>query len=358
MLTEHRTLTQYLIAQRRRHPGATGDLNALILDVALACKAISRLVAGGAIHGATHYVEGLNVQGERQRRLDLLSHDIFLRTNEWGGRVAGMVSEELAEPCVLPAGNPRGKYLLLFDPLDGSSISDLDFTVGSIFSILRAPRPGEDPAAEDFLQPGSRQVCAGYALYGPATMFVLTVGAGVQGFTLDPGLGEFLLTHPDMRIPDATSDFAINASNRRFWEPAVKLYVDECVAGRDGPRGRDFYLRWMGCMVAEAHRILVRGGVYLYPRDARQPPAAGRLRLLYEINPIAFIVEQAGGLATNGSARLLELVPTGIHQRAGCIFGAREEVERLVRYHAEHNLGEYDSPLFGTRGLFRNPGRS
>ena len=356
MLTEHRTLTQFLIEQRRRYPTATGDLNALILDVALASKAISQLVARGGLSGATGYVDSVNIQGEQQRKLDILTHDIFIRANEWGGRLAGMVSEELGDIYRIPARYPKGKYLLLFDPLDGSAISDLNFSVGSIFSILRAPRPGEDATLEDFLQPGTTQVCAGYAIYGPATMFILTVGTGVHGFTLDPELGEFLLTHPDIQIPPTTSDFAINASNRRFWEPAVKLYVDECVAGQDGARGRDFSLRWMGCMVAEAHRILMRGGVYLYPRDTRQPPKAGRLRLLYENNPIAFIVEQAGGLASTGSDRVLDLVPTGIHQRTGFIFGAQEEVERINRYHRDHNQREYDSPLFGTRGLFRNPG--
>lgn len=358
MLTEHRTLTQFLIEQRRRYPTATGDLNAVILDVALACKAISQLVARGALSGATGYVDSINVQGEQQRKLDIETHDIFIRASEWGGRLAGMVSEELEGAYRIPARYPKGKYLLLFDPLDGSAISDLNFSVGSIFSILRAARPGEDASQEDFLQPGTRQVCAGYAIYGPATMFVLTVGTGVHGFTLDPELGEFLLTHPDIRIPPNTSDFAINASNRRFWEPAVKLYVDECVAGQDGPRGRDFSLRWMGCMVAEAHRILMRGGVYLYPRDTRQPATGGRLRLLYEINPVAFIVEQAGGLASTGSRRLLDMVPTDIHQRTGFIFGAREEVERIDRYHRDHNQREYDSPLFGTRGLFRKPGHS
>jgi fructose-1,6-bisphosphatase I/sedoheptulose-1,7-bisphosphatase len=358
MLTEQRTLTQFLIEQRRRYPTATGDLNALILDVALACKAISQLVARGALSGATGYLDSVNVQGEQQRKLDLLTHDIFIRANEWGGRTAGLVSEELEDVYRIPERYPKGKYLLLFDPLDGSAISDLNFSIGSIFSILRAPRPGTDAGAPDFLQPGTKQVCAGYAIYGPATMFILTVGTGVQGFTLDPELGEFLLTHPDIHIPPATSDFAINASNRRFWEPAVKLYVDECVAGQDGPRGRDFSLRWMGCMVAEAHRILMRGGVYLYPRDTRQPPTAGRLRLLYEINPIAFIVEQAGGLASTGNQRLLDIIPTAIHQRSGVIFGAREEVERIERYHRDHNQREYDSPLFGTRGLFRSPGQS
>ncbi|MBK6690079.1 MAG: class 1 fructose-bisphosphatase [Deltaproteobacteria bacterium] len=356
MMSRRRTLTQFLIEERRRHPQATGELNALILDVALACKGISQLLRRGTLSGRAGYTEAVNPQGEKQHQLDQETQEIFVRVNEWGGRLAGMASEETQEVIPIPAELPKGKYLLLFDPLDGSAISDLNFSVGSIFSILRAPRPGEDAITRDFLQPGTEQVCAGYAIYGPSTMLVLTVGRGVFGFTLDPGVGEFLLTHPNLQIPATTSDFAINASNRRFWEPAVKLYVDECVAGKDGPRGRDFSMRWMGCLVAEAHRILLRGGVYLYPRDSRQPPQAGRLRLLYELNPIAFVIEQAAGLCSTGSHRLLELTPTDLHQRAGVIFGAREEVERLVRYHRDHNQKEYEAPLFGTRGLFKDPG--
>lgn len=355
MMTGRLTLAQYLTEQRRRFPSATGELNVLVQEVALACKAIARLLSRGAMSGASGYTGAVNVQGEKQTKLDVLCHDIFVRVSEWGGHTAGMVSEELEGVHPIPARYPKGKYLLLFDPLDGSGISDLDFSVGSIFSILRSPRPGEDAKAEDFLQPGTQQVCAGYAIYGPATMLVLTVGAGVQGFTLDTEIGEFLLTHPDLRIPQVASDFAINASNRRFWEPAVKLYVDECIAGQDGPRGRDFSLRWLGCLVDEAHRILLRGGVYLYPRDTRQPQRGGRLRLLYELNPIALLVEQAGGMASTGYHRVLEVQPTEIHQRAPIIFGATEEVERITRYHRENNERPYDSPLFGTRGLFHSP---
>lgn len=356
MLSQRRTLTQFLIQERRRYPAATGELNALILDVALGCKAIAQLVRAGALSGASGYLEQTNVQGEQQHKLDQLTHEIFVKVNEWGGRLAGMVSEEQEGVVPIPAAHPKGKYLLLFDPLDGSSLSDLNLTVGSIFSILRAPRPGEDATAQDFLQPGDRQVCAGYAIYGAATMFVLSVGTGVHGFTLDPQVGEFLLTHPNMKIPPVASDFAINVSNRRFWEPAIKMYVDECIQGKDGPRGRDFSLRWMGCLVAEVHRILTRGGVYLYPRDSRQPRRPGRLRLLYEINPLSFLIEQAGGLASTGTQRILELAPTELHQRAPILIGAKEELERILRYHAENNLREYDSPLFGTRGLFQNSG--
>ncbi len=353
MLTERTTLTQFLIEERRRHPEAGGDLNGLILNVALACKAIARRVAQGALGGALGPTDTTNVQGERQQKLDVLANELFLHGNEWSGVLGGMVSEELDEPYLIPPRYPRGKYLLAFDPLDGSSNIDVNLSVGSIFSILRAARPGEDAAADDFLQPGTSQVCAGYAIYGPSTMLVITVGRGTHGFTLDPQLGEFMLTHPLMRIPVATSEFAINSSNSRFWEPAVKRYVDECLAGKAGARGRDFNMRWIASLVAETHRILLRGGVFLYPRDTRDSAKPGRLRLLYEANPIALIVEQAGGRATNGRERILEAEPRGLHQRIGFVFGSNEEVERIAQYHRDHNERDYDAPLFGARGLFR-----
>ena len=353
MLTDRTTLTQFLIEERRRHPDASGELNALILDVALACKAISRAVAHGALSGVLGSAATTNIQGETQKKLDVVANDLFLRSNEWGGHLAGMVSEEMEAPYVIPAQYPKGRYLLVFDPLDGSSNIDVDVSVGSIFSILRAPNPGVDAVGADFLQPGNRQVCAGYAVYGPSTMLVLTVGTGVHAFTLDPLLGEFILTHANLRILSATGEFAINASNSRFWEPAVKRYVDECLAGKTGPRGKDFNMRWIASLVAETHRILMRGGVFMYPRDTKDPVKAGRLRLLYEANPIAFIVEQAEGCASTGGERLLDVVPKELHQRIGFIFGSREEVERLEQYHRDHNLREYDAPLFGVRGLFR-----
>ena len=353
MLADRTTLTQFLIEERRRHPDASGELNALILDVALACKAISRAVARGALDGVLGSNTTTNVQGEEQKKLDVVANDLFLRSNEWGGHLAGMVSEEMEAPYAMPAQYPKGRYLLTFDPLDGSSNIDVDVAVGSIFSILRAPNPNVDAATGDFLQPGHRQVCAGYAVYGPATMLVVTVGTGVHGFTLDPMLGEFFLTHPDLRIPEATSEFAINASNSRFWEPAVKRYVEECLAGASGPRGRDFNMRWIASLVAETHRILMRGGVFLYPRDTKDPAKPGRLRLLYEANPIGFIVEQAGGRASTGRERVLDAQPQSLHQRIGLVFGSREEVERIEQYHRDHNLRDSNAPLFGTRGLFR-----
>ncbi|MFT3956116.1 MAG: class 1 fructose-bisphosphatase [Piscinibacter sp.] len=346
------TLTQFLIEQRRRHPGATGDLNALITDVSLACKAISRKVALGALAGTHGSAGSVNVQGEDQKPLDIESNQLFLRAAEWDGHVAGMVSEEMDEAYTLPPQYPRGKYLLLFDPLDGSSNIDVNVSVGSIFSVLRAAVPGQDAKPEDFLQPGTEQVCAGYAIYGPSTMLVLTLGNGTHAFTLEPSLGEWVLSHRDLKIPEKTREFAINASNSRFWEPAVRRYVDECLAGSTGVRGVDFNMRWIASLVAETHRILMRGGVFMYPRDNKDPAKPGRLRLLYEANPIGMLVEQAGGKATTGHRRILEVKPESLHQRIGFIFGSTEEVSRIESYHVEEPLDNFKSPLFGKRGLF------
>jgi fructose-1,6-bisphosphatase I / sedoheptulose-1,7-bisphosphatase len=355
MLTERSTLTQFLIEERRRHPGSSGELNSLIHDVALACKAISGRIASGALTGVLGSADAVNVQGEQRQKLDVVANEISLRTNEWGGQLAGMASEELDEPYPNPPQYPRGKYLLTFDPLDGSSNIDVNVSVGSIFSILRASVAGEDAQPEDFLQPGTEQVAAGYAIYGPSTVLVLTVGTGVHGFTLDPNLGEYFLTHQDIRLPDSAAEFAVNSSNRRFWEPAVLRYIDECLAGVCGPREKDFNMRWVASLVAECHRILTRGGVFLCPRDSKDPSKEGRLRLLYEANPIAFLIEQAGGLATTGRQRVLGVTPTDLHQRIGFIFGSREEVELIIRYHTElpGEVEEQRNPLYGMRGLYR-----
>ena len=346
------TLTEFIIGEQRRFPGATGGFTALVNDIRLACKRIAYVVGKGAlaqVHGAAGE---RNIQGEEQQKLDVLANDIFLRTNEWGGHLAGMASEELEHPYRIPAEHPRGRYLLSFDPLDGSSNIDVNAPVGSIFSVLACPEgmTGDEEGA--FLQAGARQVCAGYAIYGPSTMLVLTFGRGVHGFTLDREIGEFIHTHPDMRVPEETAEFAINASNERFWEPAVKRYVGECMAGKSGPRGKDFNMRWIASLVAEAHRILMRGGVFLYPRDEREQGRQGRLRLLYEANPIGMVIEQAGGRASTGYGPVLEVAPTGLHQRSGFVFGARNEVERIEQYHRDHNVRAYDAPLFGSRGLF------
>jgi fructose-1,6-bisphosphatase I/sedoheptulose-1,7-bisphosphatase len=277
---------------------------------------------------------------------------------EWGGHLAGMASEEMDHPYQIPATMQRGKYLLVFDPLDGSSNIDVNVTVGSIFSVLRAPQDvidsGRDVVEADFMQPGTQQLAAGYALYGPTTMLVLTVGNGVAGFTLDPNLGQFMLTHPNLQIPEDTHEFAINASNSRFWEPPVKRYVDECLAGKTGPRGKDFNMRWIASMVAEAHRILMRGGVFLYPRDTKDANKHGRLRLLYEANPVGFLIEQAGGRASTGRQPVLGVLPTELHQRIGLVFGSKNEVERIERYHTEPVPREIENPLFAPRSLFRD----
>ena len=363
MPLRHRTtLTQYLIEQRRRFPGSSGDFNALILDVALACKAIARAVAMGELGGmygdqAADGGKSINVQGETQKKLDVLSNDLFIRMNEWAGHLAGMASEEMDHPYQIPAQYPRGKYMLVFDPLDGSSNIDVNVSVGSIFSILRAPQDvidsARDVTEQDFLQPGVQQVAAGYALYGPTTMLVLTVGNGAAGFTLDPNLGEFMLTHPKLQVPVDTQEFAINASNSRFWEAPIKRYVDECLAGKSGVRGKDFNMRWIASMVAEAHRILMRGGVFMYPRDNKDPSKAGRLRLLYEANPIGMVMEQAGGRASTGREPMLSVKPEGLHQRIGLVFGSKNEVERIEKYHSEPVEAENDNPLFAERSLFR-----
>jgi fructose-1,6-bisphosphatase I / sedoheptulose-1,7-bisphosphatase len=366
MPLSHRwTLTRYLIEERRRFPSASGDLNALILDISLACKAIARIVAFGSLGdslGTTGMPEqpggATNVQGEVQKPLDVMSNEIFIRMNEWSGHLAGLASEEMDGPKQVPAAFPRGKYLLVFDPLDGSSNIDVNVSVGSVFSILRAPPDvvdsGRDVTEADFLQPGAQQVAAGYAIYGPVTMLVLSVGNGVAGFTLNPNLGEFVLTHPNLQVPADTHEFAINTSNSRFWEPPVKRYVDECLAGKTGPRGKDFNMRWIASMVAEAHRILMRGGVFMYPRDTKDPAKPGRLRLLYEANPIGFVMEQAGGRASTGRQPVLGVQPTQLHQRIGLVFGSRHEVERIERYHHEPSTRDPGTPLFAERSLFRD----
>ena len=338
------TLAQFMTDERRGAPAASGDFDLLIADIALACKAIAKRVGLGVLAATAHQSETRgealgavthNDSGDEQKPLDLVSNEIFIRATEWGGHLAGMVSEEMAEPYVVPSEFPRGKYLLLFDPLDGSSNIDVNMTVGSVFSVLRASTSGDTPTAEDFLRPGIEQVCAGYAIYGPSTMLVLTIGKGTHSFILDPSLGEWVLSHRDIQIPHATREFAINASNRRHWEPAVDRYVEECLQGHTGPRGVDFNMRWIASLVAETHRILMRGGVFLYPCDTRELTRHGRLRMLYETNPIAFLIEQADGMASNGHIRAMLVQPHALHQRTGFVFGSRDEVERIERYHRE-----------------------
>jgi fructose-1,6-bisphosphatase I len=330
------TITQFIIEEQRKIEGATGDFTSLLNDIVTACKVISNLVNKGELIGVLGSADSENVQGETQKKLDIITNEVFLKSNEWAGHLSAMASEEMDEIYEIPSQYPRGKYLLTFDPLDGSSNTDVNVSVGTIFSILRCPGERVCPNLDAFLQPGVQQVAAGYALYGPSTMMVLTTGNGVNGFTLDQDIGEFILTHPDMTIPAATREFAINASNMRFWEAPVKRYVDECLAGSEGPRGEDFNMRWIASMVAEVHRILTRGGIFMYPIDDKMKAKGigGKLRLMYEANPMSFIVEQAGGMSSTGRERIMAIQPDGLHQRVPVILGSREEVERLVQYHA------------------------
>ncbi|UCV03174.1 class 1 fructose-bisphosphatase [Dechloromonas denitrificans] len=351
------TLSKFVIEQTRLQHG---ELGALLIDVAAAVKTISAMVAKGALSGNHGALDSTNIQGEVQKKLDVLTNEAILRHCEWGGQLAGMASEEMDDPYRIPVEYPRGRYLLVFDPLDGSSNSDVNVSVGTIFSIFARPAVGDAELA-DYLRPGQQQVAAGYAIYGPATMMVLTLGNGTHGFTLDRENGNFILTHPDIRVPEDTREFAINTSNERFWEPPVQRYVSECKAGRTGVRGVDFNMRWIASMVAEVHRILIRGGIFMYPKDSKDPAKPGRLRLLYEANPMAMLIEQAGGAASTGRQRILEVQPEALHQRVPVILGSKNEVERLARYHVEYDDGSdrpFVSPLFAERSLFRDETRS
>jgi fructose-1,6-bisphosphatase I len=328
------TLTQFLIEQQRSLSNATGDFTLLLNDIAVACKQISHTVNRGAMTGMLGSAGTENIQGETQKELDIITNDIMVDALNWTGHLAGMASEEIDDPIAIPAQYPKGKYLALFDPLDGSSNIDINLTVGTIFSILEG-RDGQDAALEDFLQKGTEQTCAGFVLYGPSTMMILTTGQGVNGFTLDQDIGEFVLTHRNMTVPEDTAEFAINMSNQRFWEPPVQRYIDECLQGLDGTRDKNFNMRWVASMVAEVYRVLTRGGIFMYPLDTRDPSKPGKLRLMYEANPMAFIVEQAGGVCSTGRERMMDVTPTDIHQRVPVILGSKNEVDRLISYHQE-----------------------
>jgi fructose-1,6-bisphosphatase I len=326
-------LTQFILEEQRSIPSATGDFTGLLNDIVTACKTISHLVNRGGLMGVLGTAGTENVQGESQKKLDVISNDVMVKSLEWTGHLGAMASEEVEGIISIPNQYPKGKYLILFDPLDGSSNIDINISVGTIFSILRCPESVSEPTENDFLQPGTQQVCAGFCTYGPTTMMVLTTGHGVNGFTLDQDIGEFILTHPNMRIPEDTTEFAINMSNQRFWKAPVKRYVEECLQGKEGPRGKNFNMRWVASMVAEVYRILTRGGIFMYPWDSRDPAKPGRLRLMYEANPMSFIVEQAGGISSTGQQRILEIKPKGIHQRIPVILGSKNEVECVVGYH-------------------------
>lgn len=333
---KRRTLTQFLIEQQRREEAMPAQLRLLIEVVARSCKVIGHSVNKGALGDVLGNLSTENVQGEVQKKLDVIANEMLLEANEWGGHLAGMASEEMETIHLIPHRYPKGEYLLLFDPIDGSSNVDVDMTVGTIFSVLKAPDEveGREVTEADFLQSGRHQVAAGYAIYGPQTLLVLTVGTGVFEFSLDRETGSWVETAERIRIPEGNREFAINMSNQRHWAPPVQRYIGECIAGTSGPRGADFNMRWTGSMIADIHRILKRGGVFLYPWDSRDPKKPGKLRLMYEGNPMGMIVEQAGGVASDGNHRILDIPPTALHQRCGVIMGDRNEVERIKDYHA------------------------
>ena len=331
------SLTQYLVEQQREHGHIPAQLRLLIEIVARACKTIAISVNKGALGDVLGSADTENVQGEVQKKLDIISNEVLIEANEWGGHLAAMASEEMDTIHVVPHRYPQGEYLLLFDPLDGSSNIDVNVSIGTIFSVLRKVGHHRGVSEEDFLQPGRAQAAAGYCVYGPQTTLVLTVGNGVHMFTLDREVGSFVLTHRDVKIPVDTKEFAINMSNMRHWAPPVRRYIDECLAGTEGPRGKDFNMRWIASMVADVHRILTRGGIFMYPWDKREPGKAGKLRLMYEANPMAFIVEQAGGAASTGRQRLLDVVPQGLHQRIPVFLGSKNEVAAAERYHLDAN---------------------
>ena len=333
------SLTRYLVEQQRIDGHIPAQLRLLLEVVARACKSISQAVNKGALGSVMGSAESENVQGEIQKKLDIIANEVLIEANEWGGHLAGMASEEMEGIYVVPNRYPQGEYLLLFDPLDGSSNIDINVSIGTIFSVLKMPEGDRAVDEADFLQAGNKQVAAGYCIYGPQTTLVLTVGDGVAMFTLDREQGSFVLIEENVQIPADTQEFAINMSNMRHWDEPVKRYIDELLAGKDGPRGKNFNMRWIAAMVADVHRILCRGGVFLYPWDKREPDKAGKLRLMYEANPMSWLIEQAGGAATNGKQRILDIQPGKLHERVSVILGSKHEVERVTGYHSEKTSG-------------------
>lgn len=329
------SLTRFLVEEQRLNNSIPAELRLLIEVVARACKTISHAVGKGALGEVLGTAHTENVQGEVQKKLDILSNEILLEANEWGGHLAAMASEEMETIHPIPNRYPQGEYLLLFDPLDGSSNIDVNVSIGTIFSVLKAPEGVQTPTEQDFMQKGSQQVAAGYAIYGPQTMLILTTGNGVNCFTLDREMGSWVLTERNIQIPVDTQEFAINMSNVRHWYPPVTRYVDEMLAGKTGPLNKNYNMRWIASMVADVHRILHRGGIFMYPADKREPDKAGKLRLMYEANPMSFIVEQAGGASTDGKQRMLDIQPTALHQRVPVFLGSKNEVELITHYHTE-----------------------
>ncbi|OTG83616.1 class 1 fructose-bisphosphatase [Acinetobacter sp. ANC 4648] len=321
----YRTLSQYLEEQQGNLTPALADV---IETIANTCKTIDLALQKGALAGVLGSAELENVQGETQKKLDVISNDYLIDALKAHKNVGGLASEELDD--FTPA-QENGEYLVLFDPLDGSSNIDINMCVGTIFSIL--PAKNAVTQAEDFFQAGTQQAAAGYVLYGPSTMMALTVGAGTDFFTFDPETQQFLLTSENIQVAADTQEYAINASNQRHWEAPVKRYIEELQSGKTSVREKDFNMRWVACMVGDIHRILCRSGIFLYPYDTKDPKKAGRLRLMYEANPMSMLMEQAGGASTTGRVRIMEIQPTELHQRVPVIIGSKNEVELATDYH-------------------------
>ena len=358
MLYRRTTFSKFVIEDLRRSgSGHDPELSALLNDLQLAGKLIASAVSRGALDaaGATVTTE-VQVPGEAPARMDKVAHDIMLGACEWGGQLCGILSNLQEKPYRIPAEYPRGRYLLAFDPLNGVGNLDMGLTVGTFFSVLRAPDGVQDPDAAAFLQPGRALVAAGYALFGPVAMMVITLGAGVHGFTLDREAGAYTLTHPNIRIPEGNCDFAIDTANEPHWEDPVRRYVAECTLGPAGPRCADFTMRWTDSLVAALHGVLMRGGMFLSPRDTRDHGKTGHTRLLTQAHPVAMLVEQAGGAASTGRRAVLDIPPEELMQRVPLIFGCSSEVGLIENYHHAYDRGEpavFEAPLFKKRSLFR-----
>ncbi|MGQ0714104.1 MAG: class 1 fructose-bisphosphatase [Gemmatimonadaceae bacterium] len=317
------TIDRFIIEQERLHPEATGELSGILYDLALAAKIIASKVRRAGLVDILGSADAENVQGEMQQKLDVFANETIIKALDHGGRLCAMASEEVPDIIPIPDGFRCGKYCLLFDPLDGSSNIDVNVPVGTIFSVVRKITRGSRGDMEDMLQPGRRQVASGYVIYGSSTMLVYTTGQGVHGFTLDPSIGEFLLSHPNIRIPDPGRYLSVNDSYEQYWDEQVKALMRR-FRGLDGER-KAMNVRYVGSLVADFHRNLLGGGVFCYPANAKSP--TGKLRLLYEANPLAFVVEQAGGAATDGTRRILDVHPTELHQRIPLYVGSKSDVD-------------------------------
>jgi fructose-1,6-bisphosphatase I len=330
------TIERFIIEQERMFPEATGELSGILYDMALAGKMIANKVRSAGLADILGATSNENVQGEVQQKLDVISNEIIVKAFDHGGRLCAMASEEEPDIIQIPEGFRHGKYVLLFDPLDGSSNIDVNVPVGTIFSVFRKITRGARGEMEDMLQPGRRQVAAGYILYGSSTMMVYTTGQGAHGFTLDPSIGEFLLSHPNIRIPERARYLSVNDAYEQDWPEATRALMRR-YRGLDGQK-KALNVRYVGSLVADFHRNLLGGGVFCYPANEKAP--RGKLRLLYEANPLAFIAEQAGGLATDGYGSILDIEPTELHQRSPLYIGSKTEVELV----SEFPLPKYVAP--------------